>query len=152
MKIMQLKITISLLLLSFILTGCGDFLGFRSHCDGFTPPPVYAYIDSTDKPVYFNFPPTNRISLYNPVPKPGMGMLNYPYNTNILAFPLFVNSTIMQYQIFQNNIVLDTLTIEYKIEPEYYKGDECNDPQLVAKAIVNKCYTKGHYFEVRGFH
>ncbi len=138
------KLLVAVLPLLVCISGCG-LLGLRSHCDEDLYSPLFVYIDSTDKSYSFDY-----FKLLDPV-LPSYVQYNRSYLPNN-SFPLLVSVEREQIQLIKNSIVIDTLTVEYKIEPIYFLGDECNDPQLVGKAIVHKCYTTGHTFQVTGFH
>lgn len=109
----------------------------------------YVVIDSIDKPVYTR---AYDYIAFNPVILASSKFEHAYHTLSANAIPLLVNVNLMEFQLFKNDVVADTLTIEYKIEPTIYAGDECNDLLLIGRANVFKCYTKGHLFEVRRFH
>ncbi|NDC31653.1 MAG: hypothetical protein EBZ58_12125 [Bacteroidetes bacterium] len=64
------------------------------------------------------------------------------------GFPLLVNTEKMVFSVLNNNIEVDTLSLEYKIIPKYMPKDGCKDERYIAAVEIKKCYSTNHIFRV----
>lgn len=65
------------------------------------------------------------------------------------GFPLLVNTEKMIFSVLNNNIEVDTLTLEYNIIPKYMPKDGCKDERYIATVKLQNCKSTDHYFQIK---
>lgn len=67
------------------------------------------------------------------------------------VFPLPADREKINFFVLQNDAVIDTLTIQYKVDTAYYDGAPCNTLMIIPKATNVKCFSTEHSFKVKDF-
>lgn len=121
--------------------GCGN-----PGCDGsfgkpnFNPAPGIS-INSTNKSIINN----DSISYVLIWPK-------VPYsNYSKVSLPLLIKYNKMVFEVIKQNIVLDSIEINYTIKPIYVKSDGCNDDTYKPAVTISSCFSTGHYFSILSY-
>jgi hypothetical protein len=110
---------------------------------------MYAYLDSTN----LTWHDMQQINFTLISPKLYYGKkYNLNFSGQSILFPLMANVEKVVIGLSNSSNQLDTLTIEYEVGSTYFEGDECNDAQLIPKAIVKNISTQGNLFKVLKFH
>lgn len=140
----QLQLII-LLALFFCFSGC--FPGPKSRCDmpqDFIIEEAKMYLTITQ-----TFPLIHENEVHFELLKnQAFSPPNY-FPTQFMKFPLPANVESLSFLLKDNDgVTLDTLYINYHVDAKLYKGDLCNDPQLIPVANNKKCNSTNHYFQV----